>query len=85
MKKPVSASVHQFFRPASAASRPASAAPRPASDQSADEPDFGEEVSENDADEKDSEDGTDLGSSRHTPNTASSKIIQKRKLWGDNK
>ena len=63
MKKPVSASVHQFFRPASAASRPASAAPRPALDQSADEPAFGEEVSENDADEKDSEDGTDLGSS----------------------
>ena len=63
MKKPVSASVHQFFRPASAAPRPASAASRPASDQSADEPAFGEEVSENDADEKDSEDGTDLGSS----------------------
>ena len=51
MKKPVSASVHQFFRPASAASRPASAAPRPALDQSADEPAFGEEVSENDADD----------------------------------
>ena len=63
MKKPVSASVHQFFRPASAAPRPASAASIPALDQSADEPAFGEEVSENDADEKDSEDGTDLGSS----------------------
>ena len=53
-KKPVSASVHQFFRPASSAPRPAPAASRPASDQSADEPAFGEEVSENDADEKDS-------------------------------
>ena len=51
MKKPVSASVHQFFRPASAAPRPASAASIPALDQSADEPAFGEEVSENDADD----------------------------------